>query len=104
MYANTMSPNFSGSGPGESPRLRGGGQSAEAVVAFEEHTNKKVLRAKGRRTKEKNSMRTRPEIPVPSEMAGRDNCGHPPEPANQGPSGEAVASTGKRTTRSDRLR
>src|ERR1035438_6401837 len=37
-------------------------------------------------------------------MAGRDNCGHHPEPANQGPSGEAAASTGKRTTRSDRLR
>jgi hypothetical protein len=40
------------------PALRGVGESAEAVVALEERTNKKAFRAKGRRTKEQNSMRT----------------------------------------------
>ena len=44
--------------PGRVPRPRGRGQSAGAVVAFEERTNPKTLRAKGRRTKEQNSMRT----------------------------------------------
>lgn len=39
--------------------LRGAGKSAEAIVASEGRTNKKATRAKGRRTKEQSSMRTR---------------------------------------------
>ena len=35
--------------PGEIPELRDCGKSAEAIVAFEERTNKKAFRAKGRR-------------------------------------------------------
>ena len=45
-----------GTDPGRSRRLRGGGKSAEAIVAKE--ARRKPGRAKGRRTKEQSSMRT----------------------------------------------
>jgi len=76
------------------PRLERAGKSAEAIVALEVRTNKKASRAKGRRTKEQNSMRSWKRLREPSETTGPDNCGQHPGSAHRGPGGEAAASQG----------